>query len=386
MANTLTSLIPTIYQSLDTVSRELVGFIPNVFRNASAEQAAKDQVITYPIAPAGVAQDIAPGVTAPNAGDNVVGNGSVTISKSRAVPVRWNGEEQKGAINAGWYNQLLADQFTQSFRTLTNEVESDLAGLYAKASRAYGTAATTPFGTANDMTDLAETLKILKDNGAGNSDLKLILGTTAAAKIRGKQSGLFKVNEAGTDVLLRTGSLGKLEGFDLGESAQVKSVTAGTGAGYLVNNIAGYAVGDTTIAADTGAGTILAGDVITFAGDTNKYVVATALAAGSLTLAKPGLQKALADNAAITVGAAFTANIAFRKSAIHLISRSPTIPIGPDGRPMDMAEDIVVVTDPFTGIAFQVAVYKQFRQVLYYVGLAWGVNGVKTEHSAILLG
>lgn len=40
MANTLNSLIPTLYESLDIVSRELVGFIPSVALDANAARAA----------------------------------------------------------------------------------------------------------------------------------------------------------------------------------------------------------------------------------------------------------------------------------------------------------------------------------------------------------
>ena len=95
---------------------------------------------------------------------------------------------------------------------------------------------------------------------------------------------------------------------------------------------------------------------------------------------------AAADGDAVTLAGNFAANMAYRKNAIHLITRAPAMPVGPDGRPMDSAEDVIELTDPFTGITFQVAVYKQFRQVLFYVGLAWGVANVKTEHSVLLLG
>ena len=41
MANSnLTPLIPTLYESLDIVSRELVGFIPSVALDANAARAA----------------------------------------------------------------------------------------------------------------------------------------------------------------------------------------------------------------------------------------------------------------------------------------------------------------------------------------------------------
>jgi hypothetical protein len=62
------------------------------------------------------------------------------------------------------------------------------------------------------------------------------------------------------------------------------------------------------------------------------------------------------------------------------------MPIGPDGRAMDMADDVMTVTDPVSGISFDIAVYRQFMQIVYHVRLAWGTQGVKQAHTALLLG
>jgi hypothetical protein len=62
------------------------------------------------------------------------------------------------------------------------------------------------------------------------------------------------------------------------------------------------------------------------------------------------------------------------------------MPIGPDGRAMDMADDVMTVTDPVTGLAFDIAVYRQFLQMSFHVRLAWGVAAIKSNHIATLLG
>jgi len=386
MANTLTNLIPSMYAALDIVSRELIGFIPAVTRNSSAEQAAKGQTITYPVAPAATAGDVTPGLYAADEGDQTIGTGTMTISKSRKVPIRWNGEEQRGGINAGWYDQLLQQQFSQAFRTLANEMEGDLAGLYTKASRAQGSAGTSPFNTANDLSDVAQAKKIMQDNGAPMGQLRCVLGTTAAATIGGKQAVLFKVNESGTTDLLRDGIIGRLEGFGFGVSAAVKSVVKGTGTSYVTSG--STAPGVTDIALVTGSGTVLAGDVVTFAADSNnKYVIGVGVAApGTISLAKPGALVTIATANAMTIGNNFIANMFFAKEAIHLVTRAPAMPIGPDGRPMDMADDVVYVTDPVSGLVFQVCAYRQYRQLKYEVAIAWGVAAIKSEHIGILLG
>ena len=91
MANTLTDLIPDMYEALDVINRELTGFIPAVSRNSSVARAAKNQTVRVPVTGAETAADNTPGVTAPDTGDTTVENVEITISKSRHVPVRWNG-------------------------------------------------------------------------------------------------------------------------------------------------------------------------------------------------------------------------------------------------------------------------------------------------------
>lgn len=383
MANTLTGLTVSLYNALDVVSRELVGFIPAVTLDAQYSRAAVGQTVISPVAPAAAASDVTPGVTSPNDGDQTIGNVQMTISKSRYVPVRWNGEEKRALDNNGAsYNVILRDRFAQAIRTLCNEVESDIAALHILASRAYGTAGTTPFATAGDFTDASNVSKILKDNGAPG-DLQLVLDTGAGANLIGKQS---RYDVAGDTTMQNQGVIIDKAGMKIRESGQVKTHTKGTAAGSTTN-AAGYAVGATSITlAAAGTGTIVAGDSITFAGDTNKYMIKTGDTdvsnGGTIVLQEPGLRQAIpAAATAITVVANSTRSMAFSRSAIALATRAPMVP--EEG---DLAVDSMIITDPRSGLSFEVRLYMQYRQIRYEIALAWGTQLVAPRHAAVLLG
>jgi hypothetical protein len=382
MANTLTNLIPDLYEALDLVAREMTGMIPSVTIDTGAERAAKGQSIIVPISPAADAEDITAGTNPPDTGDQTFENASISITKARAVPFRWTGEEQKGIGHGPGYSVLRRDQIAQAIRTLVNEVEADLAALYPNASRAYGTAGTTPFGGTTGLEDPAYVRQILTDNGAPLSDLQMVVNTAGGAKLR-TLSSMTDASKAGTDELRAQGILLPLHGFDIRESAQIKLHTKGTGASYQTNLSAGYVAGAKTIAADTGTGTILAGDVVNFADDSPdySYVVKTALADGSFVLQNPGLMSAVSDNKAISLAANYRANLAFHRSALALVTRAPALP--EEG---DAADDRMIVTDPRTGLSFEVCVYRQYKRVRYEIGLAWGVACIKPEFMALLLG
>lgn len=383
MAMTLTGLTGTIYQALDTVAREQLGFLGAVGTDISGATVAIGQNVRSAVANASTAADIVPGVTPPNTGGQAIVYKDITISKSRAVPLQWTGEEQ--LLVNGAYSSILVDQFTQAFRTLANEVETDVVtAAAAAASRFVGSSGTVPFGTAGDLSDFANLLQVLDDNGAPVMNRSLVVDSTAMANIRGKQSVLFKANEAGTDRLLREGIVGRVESLDVRPSHfGTVTHTSGTGANYVIDGAGNTAVGSTVLKVKTGTGTILAGDIITIGG--YNYTVTAALSATLLTIAAPGLRAAVADGDTVTVIATGSTykmrGVAFSKSSIQLLMRAPAMPQGGDA-----AQDVLYVTDPVSGIVFQIALYKEYRQVHMEVGLAWGQTVFKPEFVVGLLG
>lgn len=262
-------------------------------------------------------------------------------------------------------------------------MESDLCGLHTQASRAVGTAGTTPFGTAGDYIDAALARRILVDNGAPMTDMTMVMDTLAGANVRGKQA---RFDVQGDQSLLRQGVLLDTSGVALRESAGIRTFTKGTGAS-ATTNAAGYAVGATVITlAAAGTGTILAGDVITFAGDTNQYVVASGDTdvsnGGTITLAAPGLRRAIAASAtAVTVVNNSVRNMVFTRNALVLAARLPSLP--EEG---DLALDRQTIVDPRSGMSFEIAIYPQYRQIQYEISAAWGVAVAKAEHFGLLLG
>ena len=377
MANTLTNLIPVAYRALDVVSRELTGLIGAVNLDAAAETIAKGQTIYSPVAPVNTSvADIAVGMAITSSGQTI-GAKSLTLTDFKSVSFEWNAEEEFGVNTGARLENIMADQMAQCFRVHANAIELALCNAAKNgASRATGTTA----GTAPVLADFANVKKILDDNGAPQADRHVVLDTTGGASLR-NTANLFQVYSSGDSAMLRQGVLGNLYGMDVRESAGVQPVTAGTGASYTTT-AAGFAVGTTSIPLITGTGTILAGDIITFAGDSNKYVVTTGIAApNTIEIAAPGLRVAMsAATKAVTVFATSTRNIALSRNAITLATRLPKFQAN------DLAVDRYVVTDPRTGIAFEITMWPGQRMVKYEVSIAYGMSVIKPEHLAVIVG
>jgi hypothetical protein len=389
MANTLTGLIQTIYDARNVVSRERVGFIPAVTKNSTADYAALDQTIRVSIADAVTSEaSNTPAVAPPDTGDVTASYVDMTISKSQHIPVRFTGEETQALKNSGVYDDFVSQRFKQAFRRLDNLIEADLASTYKYASRAVGTAGTTPFNTAGTVSDFANVMQILDDNGCpDDGTLRLVLSNAAVANLRGKQSTFYQVNTAGTDEMLREGKIAKAFGFNIGQSAQVARHTKGTLGGSPTLTSADYAAGATSLVlASAGTGTIVQGDMVNIAGENNGiwYGVDTGDSdvsdGGTIVLNKPGLTLAQTTNtSAVSLAANYSANMAFHPSAIQLLTRVPAM-----GN--DLAVSKTMVYDDVSGITYEVAEYAGFGQTTFHVRLAWGWKAIKPAHIAVLFG
>jgi len=383
VANVLTDLAADIYKAADMVGREAVGLIPSSTINGEATTSAAkgDTIRSHFTRTPTVSTTYAPAMTIPEGTDQTVDNKTMTLDTFANVQIPWTGEDMKHVDNGSGFETIYGDQVTQAMRAIVNKIELDgCAAAYKAASRAHGTAGTTPFGS--NFNEIAEVRQILFDNGCPVEDgqLSMVINSLAGTNLR-QLAQLQKANEGGGDVMLRQGTLLDLQGFMLKESAQIAAHTAGTGSGYLLND-ATPAVGDTTIATDTGTGTILAGDVVTFAGDTvNKYIVNTALSGGSFVIGEPGMRNAETDNDAITVGAAYTGNLALHRSAVELGIRPVAVPKGGDA-----AVDELIVQDPHSGLVFTIRAYKGYQKAMFEVGALYGWKAWKSQHIAILLG
>ena len=314
MANTLTNLQPVLYSAAQEVSNEPFGAVQAINAMFDDKAVAKGDVVKVPVAPTRTASDFTPGATSSTGTDAIADQVTVQITASKKVDWHLTGEQirslDNGSESSEWARQLVA----QGMRSLRNLAEVDCcAAIKQGASRAFGTAGTTPF--ASDLSALTNARKILQDNGAPLADLQFVGDTSAGLNLR--NLGIIQqAYQAGSDAERRSGNFLRQFGFKITESAGIALHTKGTGSAYVTSGSTAPGIKD--VALVTGTGTVLSGDVVTFAADSaNKYVVSTGVAApGTITLGRPGARVTIATANALTVGNNYTPNMAFERSAV----------------------------------------------------------------------
>lgn len=251
---------------------------------------------------------------------------------------------------------IIPMQIQEAVRGLVNTIEANVWLNYKKAYGYAGLAGTTPFAT--DVSEFLTAEKVGNDQLMPGDRRFLLLDTAANANWR----GLRRNYDRNFDPI----------GVDTAWTQHVPTHTAGTASG-ATTDAAGYAVGIKTVTlASAGTGTIVVGDVITFAGDTQTYVVTagdTDVSNGGSVSFEPGLKVAITTaTTAITVKASHVVNLYGHPNAIAF-AMAPMIGglnVGAGTR----RESVAV--DPDSGLGLRLTVFEGFYQTEWSFDALWG--------------
>ena len=205
---------------------------------------------------------------------------------------------------------------------IAEKINHEGLALYKGVPYFTGTAGTTP----DALDDFANARRILNTNKVPMSPRYAVWDPNADAAFS-ILPAIVNAEKSGSTQALREGSIGRIQGMDnfmsQGVQTHTKGTLAATGSGAKIL-LKGAADNAKTITLDTGgtalAGTLKAGDMLTI-GTVTATVAEDATAASDEIEVKLIRPVTAADNAEVTVGGDYTANLAFHKNAFAFVSR-----------------------------------------------------------------
>lgn len=375
MANTLTSVTPKLLAQGLRALRENAILPQVVNRRFEALAGERGSTIDVPIPSAIAAAAVAPGAVPVATADIAPTSVPVSLNQWFETPFYLTDQDMMEAMDG-----LIPMQASEAIKSLANNVDAYILGLYTKFFGYTGTAGTTPFAGGTPTTVDATSLRtVLNKQLAPLNDRHVIMDPDAegnALNVRAFQDASF----SGDVRAIIDGNLNNKLGFQWWMDQNVPTHTAGAAASYLVNS-ASVAIGDKTIAVDTGTGAFNVGDIITFAGHTQTYVITatTAAPATSITI-EPGAQIAIADNAAITSKADHVVNLGIHRDAIAFATR----PLAMHGSELGVISQSAI--DPISGLTLRLEITHEHKRVRFSYDILYGAEVVRRELGARLAG
>ena len=253
---------------------------------------------------------------------------SVPVTLEKHFDVSFKVSDREMTLSIEDFGQQLLNP---AMLAIAEAVDGYVASKYVEVYQAVGTAGTPP-------STLAQVAAI---DQALNEARAPLAGRVAVTNPQGK-AALFAIpsfaeaDKRGDDgTALREASMGRFMGFDHFMNQNVKTHTAGSLTGTIAVSGA-HGAGVTSVSLSTDAGEaidLVAGDIVTFAGDPQSYTVATALsvgpsASGALSI-EPALNVALAGGETVSLAEGdHVANLAFHPNAIVLAAVPLALPQG----------------------------------------------------------
>lgn len=376
MANNLEQVIPQLLAQGVLALRSACVMPRLVNTDYDVEAKKKGATIDVPIPSAVAVRDVVPGPNLVAAGDSSPTTVPIPLDKWKEAPFYLTDKERRETLDG-----VIPMQASEAIKAIAEQINSDIMANYKAFFGFAGTPGTTPF--ASSTSDATATRRVLHKQLAPKTDRRFVLDPDAEANALDLRA-FQDTSWTGDPNAIIEGELNKKLGFSWWMDQQVPEHTVGTNDGNYTTNAAGYAVGVKEVTTISGTGTILTGDVFTFAGDSQTYVATADMAAAGTLAFEPGLKVAIGASAtAITVkgaaGTSYPQNLAFHRDAIAFASR----PLSDEDGLGNIIESVV---DPVTGLALRLEVARGNKQTQFSYDVLYGTGVVRRELGARLWG
>jgi hypothetical protein len=386
MANSLTAVTPKLL-ALGLLALRQQSIMPRlVNRRYETLAGARGSTIDVPIPSAVAARDVAPAQVPPAPVDSTPTSVGITLDFWKEAPFFLTDKDVMEADGG-----ILPMQASESIKSLANAVDQFILGLYRgdrnPAERGIfniaGAAATTPFAT--DTTAFKNARKLLNKETAPLTDRFVVLDADAEANAF--DLGRFaEIDKAGMGGTIQTGRLGERYGANwfLDQNVRTHTSTPLSGGATTVNGAHAVGVATVSIAKATASTPLVRGDILTFSGDTNTYVVLAdvTLAVGNTNVSiYPGLRVSKAGGETVTLTATHVVNILSHRDAIAFASRPLADVVDPALGGIVLSE-----VDPISGLALRLEITRQHRQVQYSYDILCGGELIRPEFACRIMG
>lgn len=386
MANTLTNILHKILARSLPILREQCIAVRTVNFNYSSEAAKKGTVINIPKPKTVAVQDVTPSNTPPAATGISHDLIQMTLDNWRENEPFALNDDELCMIDKN--EHFLPDVIQEAVRGIANDMNQKTWANYKGVYGFVGTAGTTPFGAGRLDQDIIDARKILNAQLCPKESRNSVLDFTAGASALGVDS-IKDADKRGDAATKRTGEIGYAFGFTWNEDDHILTHTRnGLGAGALtVNGV--NPVDAEVISIAKGAGDswyAFEGDLLTFAGDTQQYVITADLwvgqAANTDVPISPPLKVATVGGEAVTSIDTHVVNLAFHPNGIAVAMR----PILDAQGELSAKADFAMMRDPATGLMLRIEVIRAWRQWIWAIDVLYGTKLIDPRLVCRILG
>jgi hypothetical protein len=377
MPNDLSNLIPKLLARGLLALREQAVMPRLVNLDYSTEGAMRGATIDIPVSNTFVATAVAPSMTMASAQDSSPSLVQISLNQWFEVPFFITDKQRMEIIESDSY---LPMNVSEAVRALANKMDDHVHSQYVDVYGYVGTAGNSPFST---VADVVNSRAVLNKQLSPLANRRVVMNPDAEANLL-SLSAMNDLSQTGDQDVKIEGLLGRKFGFDFFQSTNVKTHTAGT-AGSIT-------VASTTAAGATAldiicsvAGTLVAGDIFSVAGNTQTYVVTTGASFTSTKAAvsiQPPLVAIASAGADVAKRASHVVNLAFHREAFAFVNR----PLSGVGNGDQLGSMISQMTDPVSGLTMRMEITRHNKQERFALDVLYGAKTVRRQYATRIAG